>query len=171
MGLPGDISGKEPPANARDMGLIPGWGRSPAEGNGNPLQYSCLDNSMDRGAWWATVHGTTKDMTEQLSTCPFTLLLYFTILSLSKKRKKERNTLFLLFNLGSSYWHIFIPTWFFHWQCIIYWWAHQAHSLFPFLKKIIAFPRVFNLVFLSFCLYYPSVFACCLLVQSEPPTC
>ena len=44
----------------RDTGLIPGWGRSPGEGNGHPLQYSCLENSMDRGAWRATVHGVTK---------------------------------------------------------------------------------------------------------------
>ena len=51
---------KNPPANAgdiRDMGLIPGSGRSPGEKHGNPLQYSCLKNSMDRGAWQATVHG------------------------------------------------------------------------------------------------------------------
>ena len=46
-----------------DLGLIPGLGRSPEEGNGNPLQYSCLGNSMDRGAWWATVHGVTKSWT------------------------------------------------------------------------------------------------------------
>ena len=51
---------KNPPDNAgdlRDTDLIPGLGRSPGEGNGNPLQYSCLENHMDRGAWWATVHG------------------------------------------------------------------------------------------------------------------
>ena len=49
----------------RDMGSIPGSGRSPAEGNGNTLQYACLENSMDSGAWWATVHGVAKgsDMT------------------------------------------------------------------------------------------------------------
>ena len=51
---------KKPPANAGDMGLIPGSGRSPGEGNGNPLQYSCLENSMDRGNWWATVHRLAK---------------------------------------------------------------------------------------------------------------
>ena len=43
-----------------DTGSIPGWGRSPGEGNGNPLQYSCLKNPMDRGAWWATVQGVAK---------------------------------------------------------------------------------------------------------------
>ena len=57
---------KNPPANAgdiRDTGSIPGLGRSPRGGNGNPLQYSCLENSMDRGAWWATAHGVTKSQT------------------------------------------------------------------------------------------------------------
>ena len=54
---------KNVPANAGDMGLIPGSGRSPGEGNGNPLQYSCLENLMDRGAWWATVHEVTKSRT------------------------------------------------------------------------------------------------------------
>ena len=47
---------KNPPANAGDLGSIPGWGRSPGEGHDNPLQYSCLENPMDRGAWRATVH-------------------------------------------------------------------------------------------------------------------
>ena len=59
-GFPGGSVVKNPPANARDAGLIPGSGRSPGEGNGNPLQYSCLKNSMDRGAGWATVHGVAK---------------------------------------------------------------------------------------------------------------
>ena len=49
-----------PMQETRDAGLIPGLGRSPGEGNGNPLQYSCLENSMDRGAWWVTVHRVTK---------------------------------------------------------------------------------------------------------------
>ena len=56
MGFPGNSNGKESACNAGDLGLIPGSGRSPGEGNGNPLQYSCLENSMDRGAWQATVH-------------------------------------------------------------------------------------------------------------------
>ena len=54
---------KNPPVNAgdaRDAGSIPGSGRSPRKGNGNPLQYSCLGNSMDRGAWWAIVHGVSE---------------------------------------------------------------------------------------------------------------
>ena len=51
--------------NAGDLSLIPGSGRSPGEGNGNPLQYSYLGNPMDRGAWWATVHGVTKSWARQ----------------------------------------------------------------------------------------------------------
>ena len=56
-GVPGTSDGKESDCNAGDQGLIPGLGRSPGEGNGNPLQYSCLENSIDRGAWHATVYG------------------------------------------------------------------------------------------------------------------
>ena len=57
---PGGSVVKNLSANAGDVGLIPGVGRSPGEGNGNPLQYSFLENSMDRGAWWATVRGVAK---------------------------------------------------------------------------------------------------------------
>ena len=53
---------KNPPANARDPSLIPGLGRSPGERNGNPLQSSCQRNPMDKGAWWATAHGVTKEV-------------------------------------------------------------------------------------------------------------
>ena len=67
--FPGGISGKEPTCQCRrdlrDLVSISGSGRSPGEGNGNPLQYSCLGNLMDRGACWATVQGITElDMTE-----------------------------------------------------------------------------------------------------------
>ena len=70
MGFPGDSVVKNPPANAGDAGSIPGSGRSPGGGNGNPLQCSCLENSMDRGAWQPIVNEGHKesDMTEQLST-------------------------------------------------------------------------------------------------------
>ena len=63
MGFLGGSDGKESSCNARDMGLIPGSGRSFGEGNGNPLQYSCLENSMDRGAKWAIVHRVAKSWT------------------------------------------------------------------------------------------------------------
>ena len=61
--LPGSSAVKNPPANAGEMGSIPELGRSPGEGNGNPLQYSCLGNPMGREAWWATVHGVAKSWT------------------------------------------------------------------------------------------------------------
>ena len=65
--FPGGSDGK---ASAGDLGSVPGLGGSPGEGNGNPLQYSCLENSVDGGAWWATVHGVAKSRT-QLSNFTF----------------------------------------------------------------------------------------------------
>ena len=59
--FPGRSDGKEFSCNPGDLGSILGVGRSPGEGNGYPLQYSCLENSMDRGAWWATVDGVAKN--------------------------------------------------------------------------------------------------------------
>ena len=60
-GFPGGSVVMNPPASAEDAGLIPGLGRSPGEGNGNPLQYSCLENPMYREAWQATLHGVAKE--------------------------------------------------------------------------------------------------------------
>ena len=78
MGFPGGSVVKNLPSNAgdtRNVGAITGWGRSPGEGNGYPLEYSCLENSMDGGAWWNILHGVTEsDTTEQLTnhcTCHF----------------------------------------------------------------------------------------------------
>ena len=65
---------KAPVCNAGDLGWIPGSGRSPGEGNGNPLQHSCLENPMDRGAWQATVHGVAKSRT-RLSDFTFTIVM------------------------------------------------------------------------------------------------
>ena len=64
MGFAGGAVIRNLPASAgdvREVGSIPGWGSSSRGGNGNPLQYSCLENPMDRGAWWAAVHGVTKE--------------------------------------------------------------------------------------------------------------
>ena len=63
-GFPGGSDGKESSCNAVDLGSVSGPGKSPGEGNGNPLQYSRLGNPMDRGSWWATVHGVTKSQTQ-----------------------------------------------------------------------------------------------------------
>ena len=70
-GFPGGAEVKASACNVGDLGSIPGLGRSPREGNGNPLQYSCLENPMDGGAWWATVHEVAKSQT-QLSDFTFT---------------------------------------------------------------------------------------------------
>ena len=75
-GFPGGSDGKESALNAGDLGSIPGSGRSPGEGNGKSLQYSCLENPMDRGAWRATVHGVLKSQT-WLSYFTFTFKPFF----------------------------------------------------------------------------------------------
>ena len=62
--LPGGSAGKESACNVGDLGSTPGMEKSPGGGHGNPLQYSCLENHMDRGAWQATVHGITKSQTQ-----------------------------------------------------------------------------------------------------------
>ena len=63
LGFPGGSQVKASDCNTGDLGSIPGLGRTPGEGNGNPLQYSCLENPMDGGAWWATVHRVAKSQT------------------------------------------------------------------------------------------------------------
>ena len=79
LGFPGGPDCKESTWNAGDLGSISGSGRSPREVNGYPLQYSCLQNSMDGGAWWATAHGGHKEfnMTERPSTYTHILLFIF----------------------------------------------------------------------------------------------
>ena len=84
---------KNPPANAGDArhtGSIPGSGRSPGVGNGNPLQYTCVENSMDRGAWWAAVHGITKSWTrlKRLSSSSSKALGVKTKIEAMSQRKK-----------------------------------------------------------------------------------
>ena len=71
MDFPSGSDGKESSCNTRDPGLIPGSGRSLVEGHGYPLQFSCLENSMDRGGWWlwATVHGVANSL-KRVQTCP-----------------------------------------------------------------------------------------------------
>ena len=83
-GFPGGSDGKESACNAGEPGSIPGSGRSPEEGHGNPLQYSCLENPMDRGAWRATVQGISKSQTQlkwltlsHTFTCAYIFFVYF----------------------------------------------------------------------------------------------
>ena len=91
LGVAIESEGKVSACNAGDLGSIPGLERSPEEGNGNPLQYSCLENPMDGGVWWATVHWVTKSRT-QLSYFTFT----FFILILKMEEKKQQ------------FWHIML---------------------------------------------------------------
>ena len=80
--FPGGAEVKASACNAEDLGSIPGLARSPGEGNGNPLQHSCLENPMDRGAWWATVHGVAKSRTRMSN---FTFTFYYCTLSPENK--------------------------------------------------------------------------------------
>ena len=77
---PSDSEVKNLPGNARDMSSIPGFRRSPGEGNGNPLQYSCLGNPMNRGAWWATVYGVAK------------IIRYDLVTKQQQKKKRQSNS-------------------------------------------------------------------------------
>ena len=78
MGCPGGSDGRESACSAGDPGSVPGSGRSPREGNGNPLWYFCLENPMDGGAWWATVHGVAKSQ-RRLSDFSFFLSFFLSL--------------------------------------------------------------------------------------------
>ena len=89
FGLPCDSNGKESAGNVGDPGLIPGSGRSPGEENGNPLQYSCLENSVDREVCQATVHGVSEwDTTERLTL----LLLTYNVVLVSDEYQSDINS-------------------------------------------------------------------------------
>ena len=116
-GFPGGSDGKESACNVGDLGSVPGSGRSPGEGNGNPLQYSCLGNPMDRGAWQAIVHGVTEsDMTEQLTLTylPCVPAIIFLLFTQEKEKHAHKNnhTRFLaaLFTVNTHYEHTKMST-------------------------------------------------------------
>ena len=118
---------KNLPANAGDTGdagSIPGLGRYPGEGNGNPLQYSCLENSMDRGTWWATVNGLQRvGMAEGLT------------LSLSKQFQKEMFSKISLFPRLISYTRCYIP-----------YRTHPCESMSHHLKQTMFMYNLFSLI-------------------------
>ena len=123
LGFPGGSEVKASACNAGDLGSIPGLGRSPREGNGNPLQYSCLENPMDGGAWWATVHRVAKSRT---------WLTDLTNLSLHLGDKIFEMTLKLHFSMQKHLLHwavLALYTIFkliFYWLCfpVLLWWAY-----------------------------------------------
>ena len=117
---------KSPPANARDVGLIPGLGRSPREGNGNPLQYSCLENPMDRGAWWATIHRVTKSWTWMS-----------TIRIINLWNGKMTCQSHLSFTKNDYWWHFvpgLVPLWY---MCIVIYLNYLNNSMI----SVLPFPR------------------------------
>ena len=110
-GFPGGVVAKSPPANAGDTGdasSIPGSGRSPGVGNDNPLQYSCLENSMDRGASWATVHQVAKS---RLSTHRHKFAAFFCFCFSFSVCAKSDNLFFLWHNIINVFFHFYL-------QCI-----------------------------------------------------
>ena len=92
LGFPASSVLKNLPASAGNTGLIPGLRRSPGEGNGNPLQFSCLRNPMHRGAWWATVRGVTKSQTRLSNSNNLDLLLVETLDNICKIPTGESGT-------------------------------------------------------------------------------
>ena len=99
LGISGGSDGKETACKAGDLGSNPGPGKSLGEGNGNPLQYSCLENSMDRRAWWATVHGVARSQTRLGELTLGTVLLWVFSVTISSPPLFSMNLVQRLVNL------------------------------------------------------------------------
>ena len=99
--FPNSLVDKSSACNAGDLGSIPGSGRSPGKGNGNPLQYSCLENPMDRGAWQATIHGITR-VGHDLATKPPPYLLPTSAGSLKKQESSRKTSISALLTMSKS---------------------------------------------------------------------
>ena len=145
MGFPSGLDGNKSACNAGDPGSIPGLGRSPGEGNGKPLQYSGLENPMDRGAWWATVHVVTKSQTwlsKEHFHFHFMIELKLCCLpSCHEKNKLISGNTWVSRNY-SSIKHIFLPNWGAQTLSVIVFcflifslWKHPNHIYPPNLEK------------------------------------
>ena len=122
---------KNPPANAEDVGSIPESGRSPGRGNGNPLQYSCLENPMDRWAWQATVHWVTKSWTQlkQLS-------ISSTTYAYKSTTNRQSSITFKLLPKILYKWIVFVQLLSCVWLCATPWTiGHQAHLSMGFSRQ------------------------------------
>ena len=102
MGSPGGSDSKESTCSAGDLGFIPGLGRFPSEGNGNRLQYFCLENSMDREARWATVHGITKESDTTNTHMIFPVVMYSSHVYVNWAIKKLNTEELMLSNCGDG---------------------------------------------------------------------
>ena len=132
-----------------DPGLIPGLGRSPGEGNGNPLQYTCLENSMDGGAWWATVHGVMKSWTRQRLhdfTMPSWLALTFLLLSFNLIMQIFLPTIIFLF---SKRWFLCftVPFLIISCSCLMYVLSYNSEDIISFF--LLLFPLIISIVSVS----------------------
>ena len=107
---------KNPPANAGDMGLILGSGRSPGKGNGNTLQYSCLGNRIDREAWWATVHGVARIGHDLATKQQFTLFRYQTKFSLRMEEGRRGLLLGIVLHCLAPSVMVIVGVWYSKWS-------------------------------------------------------
>ena len=129
--LPCGSDSKESACNVGDPGSIPESGRSPGEGNGNPLQYSCLENPMNREAWWVTVHGVTESWTWlTLSLLPLWFLVVKEVLFVLKGWYRK-GKIFITYAITIVQWTFFYPSYGMHWHYIkLYQVSSHSTSLF-----------------------------------------
>ena len=161
MSFPGSSDGKESVCNLGDQGLIPGLKRSPGEGNGSPLQCSCLENSVDRGAWRATVYGVTElDMTKRLTHLqqgkynPLSLgriELRCQLLRVSSVMALSPVKVFLILYNFLFNWYWFFSFWLTSWYfsltgCCSWRLSHQPHVSFPGRINLCLFTSVIMLL-------------------------
>ena len=159
-------AGKESTCNAGVLGSIPGLGRSSGEGNGNPLEYSCLENPMDRGGWWATVHGVARVRCDVATTAPPPPLL-ICILAQSDQSKVWEKSLSLSLSLTSSpvcqallcQWSTLSWVIFFSLHSLLGFWVYYVKKAHRFSVQCLLYKScsVNTVTTVSTCLVYPQI--------------